>query len=178
MKALNLFLYSLGGILASECPAGCDCVSNNIMAICISATKLTEFPDISRSPDIEEFLLVENAITNLPRLAHGLPRLRILNLSKNELIKISRGSLPMSIEDAWMDDNHVKSISSRIFSNLPNIMRIYLRNVSYAKYFLIKNFCWKIAINPKPKISLIFHFVFVGYLKDIMRQKGQIRLLF
>jgi Leucine-rich repeat (LRR) protein len=152
MKLLNMIF--LGGILGSECPKGCDCQVENKLVICLE--ELTTFPDISKSPDIEELLVADlgNEITNLPRLAHSLPRLRILNLSHNQLVKISRGSLPSSVEDAWLDFNKINSISGKIFSDLPNVMRIYLRNVSLTimffntisskqpvlKYFKLKTF--------------------------------------
>ena len=59
-----------------------------------------------------------------------LPRLRSINLSNNQLTSISRGSLPDSIEDAWLDSNLVETISRKIFSNLSNMKRVYLMNVS------------------------------------------------
>ena len=135
---MKFLAFLIGWVFGEKCPTGCEC-PNNVMAVCYG-NSATEFPDISRSPDIEEFILVENAIGELPRLSHSLPRLKILNLSHNQLSKISRGSLPMSIEDAWMDFNRIQSVSSRIFSNLPNIMRIYLRNVSYFLRLCTKEF--------------------------------------
>merc|ERR1712131_294776 len=73
-------------------------------------------------------MLVNNEITSLPRLANQLPRLRSINLSNNQLTSISRGSLPDSIEDAWLDSNLVETISRKIFSNLSNMKRVYLMN--------------------------------------------------
>jgi len=175
-----IFFAALGGILGSECPTGCDCQSD--MAICYSDIKLTQFPDISRSPDIEELILVENEITNLPRLAHSLPRLKILNLSNNQLMKISRGSLPRSIEDAWMDDNKIRQISARIFTNLPNIMRIYLRNVSfYSKTFWSSFFGLKYQKNAgnlilKKNHKYFAHFYEIknhNFLSDIFLARGK-----
>ena len=65
------------------------------------------------------------------KLSHRkLPRLRSINLSNNQLTSISRGSLPDSIEDAWLDSNLVETISRKIFSNLSNMKRVYLMNVS------------------------------------------------
>ncbi len=124
-----------GVVFGQNCPTGCECPTSR-MTVCYGNAAATEFPDISRSPNVDELILVENAVGELPRLSHLLPRLRILNLSHNRLSKISRGSLPMSIEDAWMDFNRIETISARIFSNLPNIMRIYLRNVRFGKTLL------------------------------------------
>lgn len=124
----------ISGILASavaaagSCPDMCDCTNENKVVIC-AFKGLTTFPDISKSPDIEDFMLVNNKITSLPRLANQLPRLRSINLSNNQLTSISRGSLPDSIEDAWLDSNLVETISRKIFSNLSNMKRVYLMNI-------------------------------------------------
>ena len=64
-----------------------------------------------------------------------LPRLKQINLSQNQLTSISKGSLPGSIEVAWLDSNLVGTISRKVFSNLANLKRISLQNVSIHRYF-------------------------------------------
>ena len=65
----------ISGILASAyasagmCPTSCDCTNENKVVIC-AFKGLKSFPDISKSPDIEDFMLVNNEITSLPRLAN------------------------------------------------------------------------------------------------------------
>ena len=132
---MHFLIIFAGFTFGENCPSGCEC-PNPRMTVCYGNAAATEFPDISHMPEVEELILVENSVSELPRLSHLLPRLRILNLSHNCLSKISRGSLPMSIEDAWMDFNNIQTLSARIFSNLPNIMRIYLRNVSLKNFII------------------------------------------
>ena len=64
----------ISGILAAayaagSCPNTCDCTNENKVVIC-AFKGLKSFPDISKSPDIEDFMLVNNEITSLPRLAN------------------------------------------------------------------------------------------------------------
>ena len=54
---------------AGSCPTSCDCTNENKVVIC-AFKGLKSFPDISKSPDIEDFMLVNNEITSLPRLAN------------------------------------------------------------------------------------------------------------
>ena len=122
---LGLILVNLSS--AGTCPDLCQCM-NDKMIVCPGGLK--KFPVFTGSEEFKEFLSMDNEIPTLPPLAHVLPKLKVLNLSKNKVAKISRGRFPDSIQDAWLDDNVIKSISSKIFSNLPNLMRIYLRNVS------------------------------------------------
>ena len=119
---LSLAIFASAG----SCPDHCQCFPK--MIVCPGG--LSKFPVFAGPEDFEEFLAMDNEISTLSPLAHTLPKLKVLNLSKNKISKISRGNLPDSITDAWLDDNAIKSVSSKIFSNLPNLMRLYLRNVS------------------------------------------------
>ena len=56
-------------VLGSKCPEPCVCYNGPNEPMCVMMS-LTEFPDISQSPDIENFILLGNNITTLPQLAN------------------------------------------------------------------------------------------------------------
>ena len=66
MKLWNLLLTV---VLGSKCPDQCQCYAGPNEPMCVMLG-LTEFPDISQSPDIENFILLGNNITTLPQLAN------------------------------------------------------------------------------------------------------------
>ena len=66
MKLWNLILTV---VLGSKCPDQCQCYAGPNEPMCVMLG-LTEFPDISQSPDIENFILLGNNITTLPQLAN------------------------------------------------------------------------------------------------------------
>ena len=72
MKILKILSAALGVIRATECPTSCNCYESNKIVIC-AYKGLKLFPDISKSPDIEEFVLVNNQIPSLARLANQEP---------------------------------------------------------------------------------------------------------
>ena len=56
-------------VLGSKCPEPCVCYNGPNEPMCVMLG-LTEFLDISQSPDIENFILLGNNITTLPQLAN------------------------------------------------------------------------------------------------------------
>ena len=68
-KILSYVMLGAARVRGTECPAACDCYEGNKIVIC-AYKGLEMFPDISQSPDIEEFVLVNNQIPSLARLAN------------------------------------------------------------------------------------------------------------
>ncbi|AFZ81145.1 leucine rich repeat domain-containing protein [Theileria equi strain WA] len=82
---------------------------------------------LENCPNLEEFYLSYNHLTEIPQFITLMPKLTILDLGNNQISKIDIGEINSTIEELWLNDNAIEDEKEvNVLKKLGNLKVLYL----------------------------------------------------